>query len=181
MEKYIVRNLNRYAMVIMIVAATTLTACATGKSGATAPQAVAPQAETETIHRVVWHVDYRDPIRLGRMLTSVNNMLVTYEESLSEHDIRIVFLGAGIRFVTSDKLKKTPFAEDRVMKKERTVLTERLQSAMGQGIKLELCKITADAINLDEATVLKGVRFVPSGVVQIVALQRKGFGYLKAD
>lgn len=176
MEKYIVRNLNRYAMAIVIIAATTLTACATEKPGAPAPQ-----AETETIHRVVWHVDYRDPIRLGRMLTSVNNMLITYEESLSEHDIRIVFLGAGIRFVTSDKLKKTPFAEDRVMKKERTVLTERLQSAMGQGIKLELCKITADAINLDEATVLKGVRFVPSGVVQIVALQRKGFGYLKAD
>jgi len=148
---------------------------------AVAPAGAAEKMAQDPVKRVVWHVDYSDPIRLGRMLTSVYNMLTTYEEELADHDIRIVFLGAGIRFVTSDPLKKTPFAEDKVMKKERKVLTERLQSAMSQGIKLELCKITVNAVNLDEATILKGVGLVPSGVVRIVELQGKGYGYLKAD
>jgi len=68
-----------------------------------------------------------------------------------------------------------------MMKKEREVLTERLLSAMSQGIKLEVCKVTTDAVGLDEATLLKGTTLVPSGVVRIVELQSKGYGYLKAD
>jgi len=146
------------------------------------PVAAAEKVEAgSNVKKVVWHVDFGDPIRLGSMLTSVNNMLTTYEEAFADHDIRIVFLGAGIRFVTGDPLAKTPFAEDKVLKQERKVLTERLQSAMGQGIKLELCKITVNAVNLDEGKVIKGVSMVPSGVVRIAELQDKGFAYLKAD
>lgn len=170
-----------FVLIIALVAV--LPGCASQKavtdSGKVA--AVTEKAVADPVKRVVWHVDYRDPVRLGRMLTSVYNMLTTYEEELADHDIRIVFLGAGIRFVTSDPLKKTPFAEDKVMKKERKKLTERLQSAMNQGIKLELCKITVDAVGLDQAKVLKGVGLVPSGVVRVVELQHKGYGYLKAD
>lgn len=176
MKQFISSNLTGIGVVLVIGLAAMLPACTTQKAAAEPEQAVA-----ETVKRVVWHVDYKDPIRLGRMLTSVNNMLTTYEGELADHDIRIVFLGAGIRFVTSDPLKKTPFAEDRLMKKERKLLTERLQSAMNQGIKLELCKITVDAVGLDEAKVLKGVASVQSGVVRIVELQHKGYGYLKAD
>ncbi len=176
MKQFISNNLSGVAMALVIGLVVMLPGCATQK-----PVAAPEKAVTETVKRAVWHVDYADPIRLGRMLTSVYNMLTTYEEELADHDIRIVFLGAGIRFVTSDPLTKTPFAEDKVMKKERKLLTERLQSAMNQGIKLELCKITVDAVNLDEDTILKGVGLVPSGVVRIVELQRKGYGYLKAD
>ncbi len=176
MKQSMQSKLSGVAMALVIGLAATLSACVTPTP------AVAPaQAATETVKRAVWHVDYYDPIRLGRMLTSVYNMLTTYEEELADHDIRIVFLGAGIRFVTSDPLTKTPFAEDRVLRKERKVLTERLQSAMNQGVKLELCKITLDAVGLDKDKVLKGVGLVPSGVVRIVELQRKGYGYLKAD
>jgi intracellular sulfur oxidation DsrE/DsrF family protein len=176
MQKSVVSKMKGATLVLMIGLVSMLPACTT-------QSAVAETGKTEadTVKRVVWHVDYKDPMRLGRMLTSVNNMVITYEGELADYDIRIVFLGAGIRFVTSDPLKKTPFAEDKMMRKEREVLTERLQTAMNQGIKLELCKITADAINLDESTVLKGVKFVPSGVVRIVELQQKGYGYLKAD
>lgn len=142
---------------------------------------VSRAAEPDAVNQVVWHVDFGDPVRMGRTLTSVNNMLITYEGMLAEHDIRIVFLGAGIRFVTSDPLEKTPFAEDKVMQQERKVLMERLQSAMGQGIKLELCKITVNAIKLDADKIMKGVVLVPSGVVSIAEYQRKGYAYLKAD
>ena len=163
----------RITLVALLIVGTLLSVSRT----AAAENAPAP----DSVKKVVWHVDYADPIRLGRMLTSVNNMLTTYEEMFADHDIRIVFLGAGIRFVTHDPLIKTPFEEDKIMKQERKVLTERLQSAIGQGIKLELCKITVTAVNLDEAKVTKGVAMVPSGVVRIAELQSKGFAYLKAD
>lgn len=112
MKQSISSNLTGIGAVLVIGLAVMLPACTTQPAAAEPEKAV-----VESVKRVVWHVDYKDPIRLGRMLTSVNNMLNTYEEELADHDIRIVFLGAGIRFVTSDPLKKTPFAEDRLMKK----------------------------------------------------------------
>ncbi len=181
MKNSISSKLTSVAFALMIWMVVMTSACTTVKAEKTEKTVMAEKTVPDSVNRVVWHVDYKDPIRLGRMLTSVNNMLITYEEELADHDIRIVFLGAGIRLVTSDPLKKTPFAEDKVMKKERKKLTERLQSAMNQGIKLELCKITVDAVGLDEDKVMKGVGMVPSGVVRIVELQRKGYGYLKAD
>lgn len=181
MKNSISSKLTGVAFVLMIGMVVITSACTTVKAEKTEKTVMAEKTVADPVKRVVWHVDYKDPIRLGRMLTSVNNMLITYEEELADHDIRVVFLGAGIRFVTSDPLKKTPFAEDKVMKKERKKLTERLQSAMNQGIKLELCRITVDAVGLDVDKVMKGVGMVPSGVVRIVELQRKGYGYLKAD
>lgn len=130
--------------------------------------------------RVVYHVDFADPDRLGATLVSINNMVNTYQESLEEYDVRIVFLGQGIRFLTTDPLKGTPFAEDKKLKAQKKVLMERLISANEvQDVKLELCNITRTAINLDEKKIMKGVKLVQSGVVRIVELQSKGFAYLK--
>jgi uncharacterized protein len=130
--------------------------------------------------RVVYHVDFADPDRLGATLTSVYNMVNTYQESLEEYDVRIVFLGQGIRFLTTDPLKGTPFAEDKKLKAQKKVLMERLISASEvQEVKLELCNITREAINLDQKKIMKGVKMVQSGVVRIAELQSKGFAYLK--
>lgn len=136
-------------------------------------------AQADDVKRVVWHVDYGDPERLGRMITSINNMTEAYEGELADYDMRIVFLGAGIRFLTTDPLAKTPFAEDKQWKEARKTIHERLKSL--NKVKLELCNITATAIRLDTKTLLPGVNLVPSGVVQIADLQSKGFSYLKAD
>lgn len=139
----------------------------------------AASAQADDVKRVVWHVDYGDPDRLGRMITSVNNMTQTWEGELADYDIRIVFLGAGIRFLTTDPLAKTPFAEDKALKEQRKTIHERLKSL--NKVKLELCNITTTAVQLDTKTLIEGVASVPSGVVQIAELQAKGFAYLKAD
>ena len=139
----------------------------------------AASVQADDVKRVVWHVDYGDPDRLGRMISSVHNMTAAYEGELADYDVRIVFLGAGIRFLTTDSLAKTPFAEDKELKEKRKTLHERLKSL--NKVKLELCNITATAIQLDTKTLIAGVTLVPSGVVQIADLQSKGFSYLKAD
>jgi len=90
MQKSVLNKMKGAGLVLMIGLVSMLPACTT--------QTAATQsgnAEAETVKRVVWHVDYKDPMRLGRMLTSVNNMVITYDSELADYDIRIVFLGAG--------------------------------------------------------------------------------------
>ncbi len=142
--------------------------------------AAAPAAEP--VAKVVWHVDFADPRRLSAMIQNVNNMVTTYQNKLEDYDIRIVFLAGGIRFVTQDPLKGTPFAEDPDFKKRRPELIQRLQQLREMhDVKLELCEITREALNLAKEKVIPGVAPVRSGVVRIAELQHRGFAYLKVE
>lgn len=139
-------------------------------------------AEAEPVAKVVWHVDFTDPRRLSAMIQNVNNMVTTYQNKLEDYDIRIVFLAGGIRFVTQDPLKGTPFAEDPEFKKRRADLILRLQQLREMhGVKLELCEITREALNLAKEKIIPGVSPVRSGVVRIAELQHQGFAYLKIE
>jgi len=139
-------------------------------------------AEEDGIVKVVYHADFADPRRFSAMLTSINNMLNYYENDMADYDVRIVFVAHGIRFVTDDKLVNTPFAEDKEMADRRKSLKGRLNSLREvRGVKLELCDITRTQVKLDKTRLYPGVESVPSGVVQIVDLQRKGFAYLKVE
>jgi uncharacterized protein len=139
-------------------------------------------AAAEAIEKVVYHADFSDPRRFSAMLTNINNMVTVYQQDLKEYDVRIVFVSNGIRFVTADALKGTPFAEDAELKARRKELLERVKSLHDtQGVKLELCEITREAARLDASKVLAGVERVPSGVVRIAELQHQGFAYLKVE
>jgi intracellular sulfur oxidation DsrE/DsrF family protein len=133
------------------------------------------------VARVVWHVDFAEPRRFSAMLTSIYNMVTTYENELMDYDVRIVLLSHGIRFVTTDKLKGTPFEEDKVLAESRKNLMTRLNSLREvSGVKLALCEITRAAVRLDKDKIMQGVELVPSGVVEVARLQSEGFSYLKA-
>jgi len=150
----------------------------------TLPIAASPAvaAETESAAKVVWHVDFTDPRRLSAMIQNVNNMVTTYQNQLEDFDIHIVFLAGGIRFVTRDPLKGTPFAEDPDLKQRRPDLIVRLQQLREMhGVKLELCEITREALNLAKEKIIPGVSPVRSGVVRIAELQHQGFAYLKIE
>ena len=132
--------------------------------------------------RVVYHADFSDPRRFSAMLTSINNMVVYYKNQLLDYDIRIVFVSHGIRFVTEDKLKGTPFASDAALEERRENLHGRLSTLNNvHNVKLELCDITRHEIELPEEALYKGVVTVPSGVVRIAELQSEGFAYIKIE
>ncbi len=144
--------------------------------------AAGPGAAAEQVVKVVYHADFADPRRFSAMLTSINNMVTTYQNDLVDYDVRIVFVSHGIRFVTQDKLAKTPFAEDEELKKRRADLLTRLGGLRDvQGVKLELCDITRESVNLPADKLIKGVTTVRSGVVRIAELQHQGFAYLKIE
>ena len=139
-------------------------------------------AEDSVVVKVVEHADYADPRRFSAMLTSINNMVTFYQNELIEYDVRIVFVAHGIRFLTADKLDKTPFAADAALEERRDNLAGRLGSLNSvQGVKLELCDITRSQIKLDEDKLAAGVELVPSGVVRIAELQHEGYAYIKIE
>ncbi len=139
-------------------------------------------AAEDDVIKVVYHADYAEPRRVSAMITSINNMVTTYQNDLVEYDVRIVFISHGIRFLTNDKLKGTPFAEDRALAESRSSLMQRLAGLQEvQGVKLELCDITRQAIRLEREKLMPNVKLVRSGVVRIAELQHNGFAYLKVE
>jgi intracellular sulfur oxidation DsrE/DsrF family protein len=134
------------------------------------------------VAKVVWHVDFADARRLSAMIQNVNNMVTTYQGNLDDYDVRIVFLAGGIRFVTTDPLQGTPFAEDAAFRAARPDLITRVQQLRTlHNVKLELCEITREQLNLPKDKIIEGVAPVRSGVVRIAELQAQGFAYLKVE
>jgi len=132
--------------------------------------------------KVVFHADYADPQRMSSMLTSIFNMVTTYENEFIEYDIRIVFLSHGIQFLTHDRLKGTPFeVDDKQAKLRENLITRLITLHDMQNINLSLCDITRQAIGLDKKMLIPGVTIVTSGVVEIAKLQSQGFSYLKVQ
>ena len=146
-------------------------------SGARAAENASPR-----LPQVVWHVDFADPRRLSALIQNVNNMVTTYQANLEDYDVRIVFLAGGIRFLTADPLKGTPFEEDDAYRRQRPELLQRLQQLRTlHKVKLELCEITREQLQLPKERIVAGVEPVRSGVVRIAELQAKGFAYLKVE
>lgn len=139
-----------------------------------------PLSTDPAVAKVVWHVDFSEPARLGSMIQNVNNMVATYQGELADYDVRVVFLAGGIRFVTEDPLANTPYAADKDFTARRKDLITRLQQLRElHGVKLELCDITREAFRLPKEKIIPGVAAVRSGVVRIAELQHKGYAYLK--
>lgn len=139
-------------------------------------------ANDDDIAKVVWHVDFSEPKRMSAMIQNIFNMATTYENEFMDYDIRIVFLSKGIRFVTRDNLKGTPFKADKELLDVRENLITRLKTLNTmQNIKLSVCNITREAIGLDKDKLISGVELVTSGVVEIAKLQNQGFAYLKVE
>jgi intracellular sulfur oxidation DsrE/DsrF family protein len=132
--------------------------------------------------KVVYHADFADPRRFSAMLTSINNMINTYRNQLVDFDIKIVFVAYGIRFVTDDELRKTPFTEDAALAERRENLKGRLLSLHKvHGVDLELCNITRSEIALPIEKLYPGVTTVESGVVRIAELQQQNYAYIKIE
>ena len=130
--------------------------------------------------KVVYHVDFNDVTRYSATLTSVNNILAAYENELRDYEVTIVFVGHGIRFVTDDPLKGTPYATNADLDQRRAELKGRLEALVKvRNVKVLLCDKTRDEIGLDKSKIYSVVSLTPSGVATIADLQMQGAAYLK--
>lgn len=122
----------------------------------------------EADHRVAIHVDEKDPATMNMALNNIANIKKYYDSKGESVEIELVAYGPGLHMLRSDT---SPVA-DRIaaMSLEIENLTF---SACGNTHARMSEKAGKEVTLLDEAAM------VPSGVVQLIALQEKGFSYIR--
>lgn len=125
-------------------------------------------AADEADHKVAIHVDENDPATMNMALNNVANLKKFYDSKGESVVIELVAYGPGLHMLRSD----TSPVKDRIaaMSLEIDSLTF---SACGNTYAKMSEKAGKDIELLDEATK------VPSGVVQLIALQEQGFAYVR--
>ena len=84
------------------------------------------------------------------------------EEYGDKVDIQIVANGPGIGLVNSNNN-----------------YTDEIQSLLKKGVKVSACNTTVKIMrNFRKLPIIEGVQFVPTGVVEVIKLQKKGYLYL---
>ncbi|MDZ7712770.1 MAG: DsrE family protein [Rhodovibrio sp.] len=184
MQPHTAHPATRFARAVVLLAApfTAVAMLAAALTLATARPAAAQDGFGDGPAKVVYHADFKDPRRFSAMLTSVYNMVTTYRNDLREYDVRIVFNSYGIRFLTDNQLKGTPFEAGAELRENRENLRGRLLSLQNTyDVKLELCDITRERVKLPKDEIYDGVESVASGVVRVAELQSEGFAYIKIE
>jgi uncharacterized protein len=123
----------------------------------------------------LYHCDFGDPARFAQMLTNLSNHFSVYGNPL-DIQLAIVVHGQGLKFFL-ETLEDTPWKDEKLP--GDTV--QRLSDLANSGLKVYLCEITFARLKIDPGKARQAgyIRFVPSGVAAVGALQAQGFGYLK--
>ena len=119
-------------------------------------------------HKVAIHVDENDPARMNMALNNVANVNKYYESIGETVEIELVAYGPGLHMLRAD----TSPVKDRI-----SVLSLEIDnlkfSACGNTHAAMTKKAGKEIVLIDEATM------VPSGVVQLIALQEQGYAYVR--
>lgn len=140
--------------------------------GAAAPAfwggAARADAVDKTPRRIAIHVDESDPKRMNLALNNAQNLSAYYQEQGAPLEIRVVANGPGLEMLRAD----------------RSPVAARIaaMSLEMDNITFAACANTRRAITEAEGAeppLLEEAEIVPSGVVELVELQRQGWSYLR--
>ena len=135
--------------------------------GAIALLMTAGQSMAEKIH-IAFHVDENDPAVMNMALNNAQNVQNYYAAQGDEAVIEIVAYGPGLNMFVAGK---SPVA-DRISTMSLEI-DDITFSACGNTHRKMSQKDGTDVALLPEAQI------VPSGVVQLVTLQQKGYAYIR--
>jgi len=126
------------------------------------------QASTEKPTQIAIHVDDNDPKRMNMALNNAKNVQKYYDEQGEDVEIRIVAYGPGLHMLRADT---SPVA-DRIA--QMSLELPNLTFAACGNTHAAMSKKIKKAVELlDEA------EMVPSGVVELVELQKQGWAYIR--
>jgi uncharacterized protein len=151
-------------------------------AGAAASQAAAAPAmlaladiKKEADVACAYHCDFGDPARFAQMLQNIANHFSVYGNPL---DLQIVIVahGQGVKFFM-ESLEGSPWKDETAALQH----FQRVSDLSKSGLRVLMCNITFERLKLDreKARSAEFIRFTPSGVATVAALQAKGFGYIK--
>lgn len=146
-----------------------------------APAAATPMLQFSDLKKeadvaCLYHCDFGDPPRFVQMLNNIGNHYSAYGADPFAVQLAIVAHGPGVKFFL-ESLEGTSWRDEAMVPQ----IFERVIAQAKNGLKVHLCDITFQRLNLDRSKVRKAdfISFVPSGVATVAALQSKGFAYLK--
>lgn len=124
----------------------------------------------------IYHCDFGDAPRFAQMLNNISNHYSVYGSNAFDIQLVTVVHSVGVKFFL-ETLDGTSWQNERLSPE----LFERVVGLSKNGLAVYLCEITFQRLKLDRNKVRKAdfIRFVPSGVATVAALQAKGFAYLK--
>jgi uncharacterized protein len=120
-------------------------------------QSAAPAA---TRSRVVMQVSDGDAAKWNLALNNARNLQT--DLGAANVDIEIVAYGPGIGMLKSD-----------------STVGNRVDEAVGSGVKVMACENTMRGQKLTKADMLPTVSYVPAGVVEIMQKQQQGWAYIR--
>ncbi|WP_025771389.1 DsrE family protein [Thioalkalivibrio sp. HK1] len=125
-------------------------------------------AQDKADHQVAIHLDDNDPKRMNMALNNIANLRKYYDSIGETVEIELVAYGPGLHIFRED----TSPVKDRI-------------EAMALGIDnltFSACGNTHSAMSRasgKDVDLLDEVNIVPSGVVRLVALQERGYSYIR--
>jgi intracellular sulfur oxidation DsrE/DsrF family protein len=123
------------------------------------PDATAQTAATPP-NRVVMQVSDADPAKWNLALNNARNLQT--DLGAKNVEIEIVAYGPGIGMLKAD-----------------STVGNRIDEAMGNGVRIAACENTMRGQKLTKPDMLAGIAYVPAGVVEIMQKQQQGWAYLR--
>jgi len=122
----------------------------------------------EKVHKIAVHVDQNDPRVMNLALNNVVNVKKYYASKGEKVEIEVVAYGPGLHMYRTD----TSPVKARVEK----------MSLEFDNLKFSACGNTHRKMSEKagkKIAIMSEVQMVPSGVVQLIELQEKGYSYLR--
>jgi uncharacterized protein len=138
----------------LVAIAAVAAACLAGPPTGAVAQQPAPRA------RVVLQVSDNDPGKWNLALNNARNLQA--DLGAANVDIEIVAYGPGIGMLKGD-----------------STVGNRIDEALGKGVKVLACENTMRSEKLTRQDMLPKVGFVPAGVIEIVQRQQQGWAYIR--
>jgi intracellular sulfur oxidation DsrE/DsrF family protein len=110
--------------------------------------------------RVVLQVSDADTSKWNLALNNARNLQT--DLGAANVDIEIVAYGPGIGMLKAD-----------------SAVGNRIDEAVGSGVKVVACENTMRGQKLTKADMLKGIDYAPAGVVEIMQKQQQGWAYIR--
>lgn len=125
-----------------------------------APSVFAQSVVSTKAHKVVFQVTSNDTLVHKATIKQINNMLTAAPNA----KIEVVCHNNGIELLTSVKTKQA----------------KNITELKAKGVVFAACENTLRERKIDKTEIVSEAIFVPSGVLEVVMKQEKGYSYLKA-
>jgi len=130
--------------------------------------ASAKSAGADTAYKVALHVSENDPAKMTLTLNNVQNIINDFKKSGRKISIEVVTYGPGLHMFREDTSPVKARIQEMSLAYPNVTFAACLNT-QGNMAKSEK----------KEVRILSEAKLVPSGIVHLIELQRKGYAYVK--